>query len=101
MNLLPKSIEKQLPELYATERNPDPIAYVKFFTPDSGWTWYATEYDPETRTFFGLVSGFEVELGYFTLDELKSVRGSLGLPVERDLYWKPRRLSEIRSGRYS
>jgi hypothetical protein len=72
----------------------DALAVVKFFTPDSGWTWYASEFDGED-TFFGLVSGFEVELGYFSLSELKRVRGKLGLPVERDLYFRPQTFKEL------
>ena len=27
------------------------------------------------------------ELGYFSLDELESVRGRFGLKIERDLHW--------------
>jgi hypothetical protein len=45
--------------------------------------------------FFGLVSGFDVELGYFSLSELASVRGPLGLLIERDLYFVPRTLHEL------
>ena len=75
------------------------IVLVKFFTPDAGWTWYAVSaaIDPKTDDvqFFGLVKGLDTELGYFWLSELKSVRGLLGLPVERDLYWRPKPLSEV------
>lgn len=67
---------------------------VKFFTPWSNWTWYATEFDGED-TFFGLVYGFERELGYFSLRELEKIRGPMGLCIERDLYFTPRKLSEI------
>jgi len=67
---------------------------VKYFTPDSSWTWYGCEYDGKD-TFFGLVDGHEKELGYFSLSELQSLRGPLGLPVERDLWWKPKTLGEI------
>ena len=35
------------------------------------------------------------EFGYFTLRELESVRGPLGLPIERDLHFKPRPLKEV------
>jgi len=70
------------------------IAVVKFFTPDSGWTWYASEFDG-TDTFFGLVDGFEKELGCFSLSELASVRGKLGLPVERDRYFRPTPLDDL------
>ena len=64
---------------------------MKFFTPDSSWTWYVFEGEEDAIgdwTFFGLVDGHEKELGYFTLSELQEVRGSLRLPVERDMYFK-------------
>jgi len=95
MKLLTKEILERLPKLYATENEKDPIVWCKFFTPDSSWTWYVTEFDGED-TFFGLVDGFEKELGYFSLRELKTVRGKLGLPIERDMFFKPCRLSEVR-----
>ena len=40
------------------------IAQVKFFTPWTTWTWFASKYDPENRSFFGVVVGHERELGY-------------------------------------
>jgi len=96
MKLLTKAIEKALPPLYSQDdKGDDAVAYAKFFHPASSWTWYATEYDPESRVFFGLVIGFETELGYFSLDELESVRVR-GLGIERDLYFKPTTLGEIR-----
>jgi hypothetical protein len=92
--LLPDSIARQIPPLYATENVSDPVAHVKFFTPDSSWTWFVTEYSPEQRLCFGLVLGLERELGYFSLDELEEIRGPLGLPIERDLHWQARPLSK-------
>jgi hypothetical protein len=92
--LLPDSVARQIPSLYATENVSDPVAHVKFFTPDSSWTWFLTEFDPKQRLCFGLVLGLERELGYFGLDELEEVRGPLGLPIERDLHWPARPLSQ-------
>ena len=90
-----EELRTKLPKLYAQEKlGADAVAYVKYFTPDSNWTFYGTEFDGED-TFFGLVEGFEKELGYFSLSELQSVRGPMGLPIERDLYWNPRTLKEI------
>lgn len=95
MLLLPESIKKELPKLYANEElGLDALAIVKFFTPDSSWTWYASEFDGKD-TFFGLVIGFETEYGYFSLSELSQIRGPLGLPIERDLYFKPKTLREL------
>ena len=93
--LLPHEIRAQLPPLYSgEEQGLEAKALVKFFTPDSNWTWYASEFDGED-TFFGLVSGFEVELGYFSLSELESVHGPLGLPIERDKFFEPTNLREL------
>ena len=90
MKLLTKEIREQLPFLYTNEDVADPIAIVKFFTPFSNWTWYATEFDGKD-TFFGLVDGFDRELGYFSLSELEG----MGSKIERDLYFKPVPLSEL------
>ena len=88
MKLLTKEIEKKLPKLYSTDgQGNNAKVVVKFFHPRSNWTWYATEYDPDTRTFFGYVDGLEGELGYFNLDELSEVKDSWGLGIERDMYW--------------
>jgi len=103
MKLLPAEVRARLPKLYAQEKTPDPIVHVKYFTPDSNWTWYATEGEEDEGDFrfFGLVLGFEREWGYFVLSELASARGPLGLPIERDLYFEPAPISEVlkREGR--
>ncbi len=73
-------------------------AKVKLFDPAGGWTWYISEYNPETHEAFGLVDGFEKELGYFDMAELVAHRGRFGLPLERDLYWKPQALNSLQYG---
>ena len=39
--------------------------------------------------------GQEEEWGYFVLSELESARGPLGLPIERDMYFKTGPISEV------
>ena len=96
MKLLTETIKKEVPKLYSQEEKGDEaVAYVKFFTPWSNWTWYATEFDGED-IFFGLVVGLDTELGYFSLKELSEVEGLGGLKIERDLYFTPKPLSELR-----
>ncbi len=87
MKLITNEIKNKMPELYSQEHAAEPLAYVKFFTPWTSWTWYGMEFDGED-TFFGLVDGHDCELGYFSLSELESIRGPGGLRVERDLYFK-------------
>lgn len=72
----------------ADERDPFPV--VKLFTPDAGATWLLTECDPdEPDLVFGLCDlGLGCpEIGYVSLTEITSIRGPLGLPVERDLHF--------------
>jgi hypothetical protein len=97
MDLLPAEVRKLLPPLYSQEGTQDPVAQVKFFTPDSSWTWYATEGSEQDDDFlfFGYVIGLESEWGYFVLSELQAAKGPLGLPIERDLYFKPMPISRL------
>jgi hypothetical protein len=94
MKLLTKEKISKLPKLYEQEdKGLNAIAYVKFFTPWSNWTWYATEYSD--GMFFGLVDGLVKELGYFSLEELESIKGPFGLRIERDLYFQPAKLKNL------
>ena len=104
MRLLTKEIRRKLPPLGSQDSlGGKAVAHIKFFTPDSSWTFWATEgqQDGDDFLFFGLVEGHEKELGYFCLSELESVRGPLGLPIERDLYWRPKMLEEIVPGMFA
>ena len=95
MELLPQEVRQHLPPLYSQEHVEDPMVMCKFFTPDANWTWYVLEFNGEDL-FFGLVYGFETELGYFSLAELEAARGPLGLSIERDIHFTPKKLSEVR-----
>jgi hypothetical protein len=96
MQLLTPELRAQLPPLYSQEaKGPEAIVHVKFFTPDGNWTWYVTEFDGDD-TFFGLVQGFEEELGYFSLSELTSTQDPSSLPIERDLDFAPTPISQVR-----
>ena len=95
MKLFTKAILKKTPALYATEKVAlaDKVAICKFFTPWANWTWYVVETDGNTC--FGLVEGFETELGYFSISELEQVVGTAGLKIERDKWFTPTKLSEL------
>jgi hypothetical protein len=100
IKLLTEQNKKALPALYSQEKNPDPMVVVKWFSIVSNWRWYATEGQEQDGDweFFGLVTGHEAELGYWTLSELESAkRGRLPL-IERDAYWTPTPLSKVKSG---
>lgn len=68
----------------------DHFPVLKLFTPDAGATWLISEVDPDDPDrLFGLCDlglGFP-ELGYVSLADISSVKGRLGLPIERDLHF--------------
>jgi len=102
MKLITPEFEELMKDypLYSQEKEDDPLVVSKFFNPVGAGTWYLTEYNPEDHLAFGYVTGLgEDELGYISLDEMEGIRLPGGLTLERDLYWKPCRLSEVKAGR--
>lgn len=98
MKLMTKELEKRFAEVGSQENIKDPVVIAKFFNPTGAGTWLATEYDPETKIFFGYVSIFgdyNDEWGSFSLDELKSVKLPFGLGIERDLHFREQPTSEL------
>ncbi len=96
MKLLTQEIKLALPKIYSTDAVSlkDKVVICKFFTPWSFWTWFVFEGEAEKSfedskeddyIFFGMVHGFEKEMGYFRLAELESIRGPGNLLIERDL----------------
>jgi hypothetical protein len=108
--LLTAEQARQLPAIYSQDgAGLKAIAYVKFFC--GGTTWLATEFDPQSGEFFGLIVNHIdpslSELGYFQADELcarqvpqlirRQPNGSgftmhLLPVVERDLHFAPKPL---------
>jgi hypothetical protein len=111
MELMTKEIRAEFKRVGdQEEKKPaDKICVVKYFDPTGSWTWWATEIlldegqdvltIPEDEIiFFGLVDGFELEWGTFSLAELKEIRGALGIGIERDLYGGyPKKMGEIQT----
>lgn len=95
MMLLTKEILEQFRKIGRQDGN-DPVVVCKFFYPCGSWTWYATEYDPDDKIFFGFVVGHEGEWGSFSLDELESFTGKFGLGIERDRGFTPGKFSEVK-----
>ena len=98
MELLTKELEKRFKEVGSQENVKDPIVIAKYFNPCGAGTWWATEYDPERKVFFGYASIFgdhNDEWGTFALDELKDYKGPMGIGIERDLYCGEQKISEF------
>jgi hypothetical protein len=80
LNACCKEILEKFPPLHANEKlGLSAHTQVKFFIPDSSWTWYASDFDGKD-IFFGPVPGLEGELGYFSLSELEEIQGTWAYP---------------------
>jgi len=97
MKLMTKELEEKFKQQGDTsEKKAEDIKIIaKYFSCFNGWTWYATEYDPETGIFFGFVRGFANELGSFGMQEFLDINKSKGFSfIERDLYFGDHTLAE-------
>lgn len=93
-----KQLEARFAKIGIQEEFKDPIVVAKFFNPSGQGTWYATEYDPKEKVFFGYVSIFGDscdEWGYFSLKELQEIKGMYGLGIERDLFCGEKPISKF------
>jgi len=98
MKLMTKALEKRFAKVGRQEKVEDPIIIAKFFNPTGGGTWFASEYNPKDKIFFGYASIFGDhcdEWGYFSLEELEDYKGRFGLGIERDLHFTETKSSEI------
>jgi len=96
MRLMTDALIKRLAQL-GDQDVPDPIIAAHFFDPCGSADWYVTAYYPEDNVIFGwaeIVPGMG-EWGYTSVAELQSIKGPLGIGIERDLYWKERKASEV------
>jgi len=93
MKLMTKAIEKAARAQYPRGNDFSQKVVAKFFDPCGSWTWYLMNQDPNDPDYlWGIVKGFEVETGSFSLSELQGVagqRGRFGLGIERDLHFHP------------
>ena len=81
-----------MPKTFETDgQGKEAVAHLHYFT--GGWDWYVTEKDMEGEQHqaFGLVKGFETELGYISIVELMEVGAEL------DLHFTPTKLKDLSS----
>ena len=98
--MMTKEILRKAPSMYSTDgQGYEAVAVAHYFSCMgglAGWDWYMTEYDPETQEAFGLVLGYEKELGYFSIREFEEINRRYGLNViERDMYFTPTKLCNV------
>ena len=94
MDLLPKEIRETIPK-YTPDLEEPATAVVKWFTPDANASWFVAAVDGDRA--WGVADlglGFP-EYGSFSVREIQTLTGPLGLPVERDKSFEPTPLADI------
>ena len=90
MKLLTKKITEQAQKQYKKSNNiDDQMIVAKFFNPMGSWTWYLMNLHEDKDYAWGIVDGFAVEMGSFSMSELQSTKLPLGLGIERDILFQP------------
>ena len=90
MELLTKEIETKLRANHKANKDGTKSFHpiVKLFNPYGVGTWYLSELDDNDIAFGQCNLGYETELGYVSLDELKNLKCKpFGGGIERDLHW--------------
>lgn len=91
--LMTEEIAKTVPRLYGQDGAEDPTVYAHYFSCVNGWDWWLLEFDG-TDEAFGLVEGYDDELGYFSIKEMAELNRQMGFAaVERDEHFSPKPLS--------
>ena len=96
MKLMNKELEAKLPR---QPKGKDPMVLVHYFNARGAGDWYGISWNKKDRIMFGYVSIFKDhndELGDFALWELEQELG-----IERDLYFTPKPLSEVKNKLYN
>lgn len=96
MQLMTKQLQAEFAK-HGDQDIPNPLIVAKYFNPVGSATWYAISYDKPTNTIFCYCTGMDYdELGYTSLDELEEIDTGCGIGIERDLYFTPLHLDDIK-----
>ena len=94
--LITKEIATKAMKQFRLGSDMSQLVVAKFFDPYGSGSWFLMNIDPEDGDYcWGIVKGFEVEVGSFSVSELSALR-KFGIPrIERDLYFEPRPAKEV------
>ena len=96
MLLMTKEITKKAQKQFSRGSDMAQNVVAKFFDPSGSWSWYLMNQDPDDPDYlWGIVKGSEIEVGSFSLSELSTVKGALGIGMERDTGFTPQPAKEI------
>ena len=84
-------IAKQATEQYDKGSDMEQMVVAKYFDAMGDWKWFLMNMDKDGDYCWGIVKGHEVEMGSFSMEELKSMQPRL----QRDLYFEPVKAKDV------
>ena len=84
-----KEIKEKAQKQYDEGSDMEQMVVAKFF--GGNWTWYLMNMDEDEDYCWGIVKGFAVEMGSFSMEELKSMQPR----IQRDLYFEPMKAKDV------
>ena len=95
MKLMTKEIKKQATGQYEQGSDMEQKVVAKYFDPMGSWKWFLMNKKKDDSYCWGIVKGFEVEMGSFSIDELENIKLPFGLGIERDTMFKPMKAKDV------
>ena len=91
MKLLTKKIKEQAIKQYDEGSDMEQMVVAKYFDAMGDWKWFLMNMHKDDDYCWGIVKGHEVEMGSFSMEELKSMQPRL----QRDLYFEPMKAKDV------
>ena len=91
MKLLTKKIKEQATKQYDEGSDMEQMVVAKYFDAMGDWKWFLMNMDKDEDYCWGIVKGHAVEMGSFSMAELKSMQPRL----QRDLYFEPMKAKDV------
>ena len=91
MKLITKEIKDKAQKQFDDGSDMEQMVVAKYFDAMGDWKWFLMNMDKDEDYCWGIVKGHEVEMGSFSMAELKSMQPRL----QRDLYFEPVKASFI------
>jgi hypothetical protein len=96
MQLLTKAITKKAMNQYLMAKDMKQTVVAKYFDPTGSWSWYLMNMEDESGDYaWGIVKGYELEIGSFSIAEMMEIQLPFGLGIERDINWVPKPAHEV------
>ena len=86
-----KEIKEKAEKQYEQGSDMEQMVVAKFFDAMGSWKWFLMNKSKDDDYCWGIVKGHEIEMGSFSIDELRSMQPR----IQRDLYFEPMKAKDV------